>query len=132
MKKIIEKSVWLGVVLIIACTGCTKDVTIVYKSTETITKTVSFSNDLAPIFTKNCALGGCHADGGQKPDLAQGKAYNSIISMSLADTSKPTTSIIYERLTGVLTPAMPLNGTSDPSNIDALILAWIKQGAKNN
>lgn len=121
-----------GVILVAFGTGCRQDTTLTLQSTEVIKDTVSFKADLQPIFTAKCAIAGCHSDGGQTPDLESGKAYQSLISMSLVDTTVPKTSIIFERLTGVLSPAMPLTGSSDPDNINALVLAWITQGAKNN
>lgn len=121
-----------GLVIIGGIIGCAKDTTLIIKNDVVVTNTVSFSKDLVPIFIQNCALSGCHASGGQVPDLTAAKAYNSIINASLVNTNNPTSSIIYERLTGVLTPAMPFGKTSNPSNINNLVLAWIKQGAKNN
>jgi hypothetical protein len=60
------------------------------------------------------------------------KAYNSLISGDFISVSDPESSILYERLTGKLSPAMPMGKDSNPSNINALVLAWIKQGAKKN
>jgi hypothetical protein len=112
--------------------GCAKDTT-VYPGTETeVTRPVTLSKDLQPIFTKSCALGGCHGTGGRAPILTEGSSYNSLINGNYVDVSKPESSDIYVWLTGVEKPAMPLGAANNPSNINGLTLAWIKQGAKNN
>jgi hypothetical protein len=114
-------------------TGCYKVATYVPPNTGTVvTKTVSFANDIQPILTKNCALSGCHAAGGHIPNLSAGNAYTSLTAGGFIDQSKPASSIVYERLTGVLQPSMPFGAASNPSNINGLMLAWITQGSKNN
>jgi hypothetical protein len=119
--------------LLLSATGCYKVATYVPPDTgEVVTKTVSFEKDIQPILTANCALSGCHAAGGRTPNLSKGNAYNSLIKGSFVDKAKPASSIIYKRLTGVLTPSMPLGANSNPSNINGLMLAWITQGCKNN
>lgn len=131
MGKLIIIAAALGGMFII---GCKKDVTLIIKSqTDIITDTVSFSKTLAPIFTKNCALSGCHATGGHTPDLTADKAYNSLINdPDYINVKDPESSELYERLTGKLSPAMPMGKAGNPDNINALVLAWIKQGAKKN
>lgn len=112
--------------------GCYKATTL-YPSTNTVlSKQVSFSKDIAPILTKNCSLGGCHITGGQSPDLSATKAFSSLVNGGYIDVNDPQKSVVYMRLTGKLVPAMPLNGVSNPSNIDELILTWITQKAPNN
>ena len=88
---------------------------------------LSFSKDVAPIFTKSCALSGCHASGFIQPDLTASNAYNSLISMSLVDTLQPEQSALYKKITqGTMKPYL-----SSPED-GQIILYWIKQGAKNN
>jgi len=130
MKKITP--IALGVILIATITGCRKDSTLIIQpQAVAVTNAVSFSNDMVPIFTKNCALSGCHADGGHTPHLSADKAFSSLMSKYI-DTKTPDNSILYKRLTGKLSPAMPMGKASNPSNINSMVLAWIKQGAKNN
>jgi len=115
--------------------GCTKDVTVTIKPTvPVITRTVSFSKDLVPIFTSKCALAGCHVSGAHDPNLAADKAYSSLMGISnLVKVSDPSGSLLYQRLTAKINPGMPMNApASDPSSINEYVLAWIKQGAKNN
>jgi hypothetical protein len=129
MKKIIIITFSLFVLLI---AGCKKDITLIIQNeTVPVTDTVSFSKDLVPLFSKNCALSGCHATGGHAPNLMADNAYNSLMS-KYVDIKTPENSILYERLTGKLSPSMPMGRTNNPSNINSLVLAWITQGAKNN
>ncbi len=130
MKKILTTAVVLGVLFI---AGCAKDTTLTIKDVPVVvTKTVSFSKDLVPLFSKNCALSGCHAAGGHAPDLDSDKAYNSLTAGNFVNVKDPLSSILYERLTGKLSPAMPMGQATNPGNINNLALAWIKQGAKKN
>ncbi len=123
----------LGVSFVAIYSSCTKDTTVIIPLSKTISKTVSFSIDLIPLFTANCALSGCHAEGGTKPILAAGKAYKSLMGDPLyIKVKKPEESEFYQKLTGRLAPRMPMGKTPNPSNIEAYVLTWIKQGAKNN
>lgn len=133
MKKIIRTTLAIGVMTMVIITGCRKDTTVIIKPVPVeVTDTVSFTKDLVPLFTKNCALSGCHANGSKAPILSVDKAYNSLINGNYVDIDAPESSIIYKRLTGQLTPAMPMGASPNPSNINGLILAWIKQGANKN
>jgi hypothetical protein len=129
--KIFFKALFLCVFL---AAGCRKDTTVILKDIPVVvTKVVSFSKDIVPVFSKSCALSGCHGAGSYAPILMDDQAYSSLINGSgYIDTKNPAGSILYERLTGGLSPAMPLGGPNNPSNINALVLAWIKQGAKKN
>lgn len=131
-KKILTIALAVTTIAIIVISGCAKDDTLVIGQSVDVNTTVSFSKDLIPLFSKNCALSGCHVKGGVAPDLEASTAYSQLTSMGLYNTNNPTTSIIYQRLMGVKTPAMPLNGASNPGNINGYVLAWIKQGANNN
>lgn len=122
----------LALMLILILAGCYKDATLNLNANAVVNQQVSFSKDLVPIFTQKCALTGCHASGGQNPDLSAAKAYNSLVSGGFINVTTPGKSIIYMRLTGQLTPAMPLTGASNPLNLNALVLTWITQKAQNN
>jgi len=106
--------------------ACTYD-TLKYISPET-PDTVSFSNDLIPFFTENCAMSGCHIAGGQTPDLSSANAYNSLTQLGYieTDTSKAAESVIYQKIT---TGSMAQYANDQGR---ALLLKWIEQGAKNN
>ena len=119
-----------GSSLLFLLAGCYKDKTVPVDTTPTITRTVSFAADLIPIFTKNCSLSGCHATGGHTPDLSAATAYNSLQTGNYFNTNNPENSEIYLWLTGKRRTQMPVGGMN--KDINALVLAWIKQGAKNN
>jgi hypothetical protein len=127
------KIVFVMIALIISLSsGCVKDVTVTISNNVAVTKKVSFSKDIQPLFTANCATSGCHNANHQLPDLEKGDAYNSIKALNLIDITTPANSILYGKMTGKLIPAMPLGAPSNPSNINNLVLAWIQQGALNN
>ena len=128
MKKIIISTIVLGVLLI---SGCVKDDTVTI--VPVVTKTVSFKKDLIPLFTKNCALGGCHNEGGKAPVLTDKKAYESLKGdADYINIAKPAESEVYLFLTGKNSPAMPMGAATNPGNLNAYFLSWVKQGAKNN
>ena len=131
IKKIIRLSVIIWAVVFLA--SCGKDTTLTIKPQPVeVASTVYFSKDLVPILTKNCAVSGCHSSGGIKPDLSSDNAYNALINGKYIDLTTPANSILYERLIGKLSPSMPMGQTNNPSNLNNLVLAWIKQGAKKN
>lgn len=110
--------------------GCYKDKTVVSETGAAITRTVTFSGDIIPMFNKSCALTGCHIGGGKPPDLSAANAYNSLKVGNYFNTNNPESSVIYLWMTGKKTTPMPVGGMNKDYN--ALVLAWIKQGAKNN
>ncbi len=116
---------------VVTITGCTKTTTILLDNSTAVTTTVSFSKDLTPLLTTNCAKSGCH-NGSISPNLTDANAYNSLINGSFVNTSAPENSEVYLWLTGKRSATMPLGATPNPSNINGIMLAWIKQGAKNN
>lgn len=113
-------------------TSCYKVTTLVKDNAPAVTATVSLSKDLVPVLSKNCAISGCHNAGGIKPDLSTSAAYNSIVNGNFVSLSDPANSEIYLWLTGKRAVIMPVGAANNPSNINQLMLAWIKQGAKNN
>jgi hypothetical protein len=112
--------------------GCVKDDTLLITNNKVVTAKVSFSKDLVPLFTSNCATSGCHVADHQPPDLEAADAYNSLKALNMLNLTNPQSSLIYERLSGAVKPSMPMNAPNNPSNINNLVLAWIKQGALNN
>jgi hypothetical protein len=118
--------------VIVGLSGCAKDDTVTVGNSVLVTKTVSLTTDLVPLLTANCAKSGCHVKGSIAPDLEAGTAYDQLNSLGLISTSTPASSVIYQYMIGAKTPAMPLNGTANPGNINGYMLAWITQGAKNN
>jgi hypothetical protein len=130
-KKILVIGTLLMAEMIMILNGCTKTTTVIEDNSAAITTTVSFSKDIAPILTKSCAISGCHA-GSVAPNLSAATAYSSLINGSFINTDAPATSEVYLWLTGKKSATMPLGSANNPSNINALMLTWIKQGGKNN
>ena len=109
--------------------GCYRDKTVNVEA-PAVTRTVTFSNDILPMFKKSCSLSGCHSAGGQTPNLTPAAAYNSLIIGNYINKTSPENSYIYLKMTGKKGTVMPVGGMNKDYN--ALILAWIKQGANNN
>jgi len=108
--------------------------------------TVSFKNNVQPIFTNNCALSGCHA--GSIPqegqNLSAGQAFNNIVNVQSIEVPsffrvKPSysdSSYLYMKISGdpriaAGTVRMPKGGTLQPNDIQT-IKDWIDQGAQDN
>lgn len=118
-------------ILVFTIGGCYKTATVVVNPGNSITTQMSFSNDIIPLFTKSCALSGCHVPGGKTPDLTAANAFNSLTVGSYIKANDPDNSVVVLWLTGKKSPVMPL-GTGPDADINAKVYAWIKQGAKNN
>ena len=117
--------------MLAAAVGCAKTTTVVVNPGASITEEVSYSKDVIPLFTTNCALSGCHVPGGHLPDLSAADAYQSLTTGGYVSPGDPDHSVILLWLTGKKTPAMPL-GRGPQQDIIAEVYAWIAQGAKNN
>ena len=130
-KKIIGIGLILSSAFMLTMIGCSKSTTVIEDNSPAITGTVSFSKDIQPILTKSCALSGCHS-GSVAPNLTSATAYNALTNGNFLSVGTPANSLVYLWLTGKESATMPLGASNNPSNINALMLAWIKQGAKNN
>jgi hypothetical protein len=130
-KKILGMGLLLIASFILIMISCTKNTTVPIDNAPAITTTVSFSKDIQPILTKSCAVSGCHS-GSVAPNLSAATAFNALESGNYLNTTTPENSIVYLWLTGKKAVTMPAGSANNPSNINALMLAWIKQGAKNN
>jgi len=130
-----KKNILIGLIvvaqLILIVASCTKTTTVPIDNSPAITTTVSFSKDIQPILTKNCALSSCHG-GSVSPNLSSATAYTALENSNLINTTTPANSGVYLWLTGKEAATMPLGAANNPSNVNALMLAWITQGAKNN
>ena len=89
---------------------------------------ISFSTQIAPIFSTGDKCTKCHKVGSTAPDLTLANAYSQIMS-KYVNTANPAESKIY---------SLPTPSTSDHSwkkystGEAAIILQWITEGAKNN
>lgn len=124
----------MGVILLSAAvsllSGCYKDKTVIFETGDEVTRTVSFTGDILPIFNNSCNTSGCHSAGGRSPDLSVANAFTSLTNGSFINTSDPLSSELYLWMTGKKGTPMPVSGINKDYN--ALILAWLKQGANNN
>ena len=100
---------------------------ILAKEVPPITGPVSFSTQVEPIFTTDKCID-CHNNGGQSPNLTTGSAYAQIVP-GLINATTPESSIIYS----FPAPTTTTHTWKKYSAADAaIVLAWIKDGAKNN
>lgn len=127
--KFIPGFISLGIAVLVL-TGCYKDKTVILDTVDEITRPVTFSNDILPIFNNSCNSSGCHNAGGKVPDLSAASAYNSLLAGNYIKKDDPANSELYLWMAGKKGVPMPLSGANKDYN--ALILAWIKQGAANN
>ncbi len=121
----------LIILLMFAISGCYKTVTVVENAGASITTEMSYTKDITPIFNKSCAISGCHAPGAKAPDLSASNSYKSLTIGNYLKVGDPDNSLLMLWLTGKKSPIMPI-GKGPDSEINDLIYAWIKQGAKNN
>lgn len=129
----LRNKTFLGAILITAAalfTGCYKDKTVLFDTGAEITRTVSYAGDILPIFNNSCNTSGCHSSGGVAPDLSAPNAFTSLTNKGLLNITEPTKSELYLWMAGKKGTPMPTSGVNKDYN--ALVLAWIKQGAKNN
>lgn len=92
---------------------------------------ISFALDIQPIFTASCSGIFCHVTGGIAPmSLQPDVAYANVLIRVVPGNS--TSSLLIQRLTGVILPQMPLAGPPLSTSSLNLIKAWIDNGAINN
>jgi hypothetical protein len=102
---------------------------------------VDFATHIQPIFTRNCAITGCHAadTASQGLILAEGQAYDNIVNVESTEVGpdkrvvpgNSAASYLHEKISSAQPRAgsrMPLGGMLADDEI-ALIRTWIDQGA---
>ncbi len=109
--------------------SCYKNKTVILDAPE-VSRPVTFSQDIIPIFNSSCNMSGCHSSGGKTPDLTLANAFNSLTVGDYLNKEDAASSTLYLWVTGKKSTPMPVGGINKEYN--ALILAWIKQGAQNN
>jgi hypothetical protein len=129
LKRIGEVFLMLSVITL-GISACVSD-TIVYPEDPEIpdTLTISFNDDIIPIFNSSCNGGGCH-DGTWNPDLTPANAYNALTSgvpKDYVNTDDPESSLLYVKIS----PGESMEQFIT-SGERAQILRWIEQGALNN
>lgn len=124
-----NKTLLFFMLIISVVTACKKDYFMA--APADLNTSVSFSQDISPIFVADCAMGGCHAPGGPKPDLSPAVAVDQLLGLAYVDTTQaPEKSILYVRMIDTSKP-MPPAGKLSSEKLNK-VLAWIKQGAQNN
>lgn len=96
--------------------------------------TISFSRNINPVLTRNCATAGCHSgaapEGGLDLDSAQAYAQLSKSGSGYIDTISPGNGLLYASLVSATDP-MPPTGKLDDCTLK-LILKWLQQKAPDN
>jgi len=116
-------------------------------STTTLPLPISFSADVQPIFTQNCALSGCHAGPSPKEDLdlTAGQSFSHLVDVAShqcaqfkrVEPGAPGASYIIFKLLGppqlcFSGDRMPEDAAPLPSADRTTIQTWIAEGAPNN
>lgn len=124
MKRVLI-STGLLLLLSLGVSSCYKDVILPQVATTQPPQFVSFSSDLQPIFTANCALSGCHVAGSQVPYLTPDVSYSQLTS-GYVNTVLPAQSTLYLMINGEMSVHVP--SAADRQKI----FDWIRNGAPNN
>ena len=117
-------STFILVILLVACEYEKRPVPLV-------PDIVSFAVDILPRFESRCAISDCHdgvtsATTPINPILTADTAYKALWDGGYIDTANPGNSVLYK---AVYSGDMYQNATDEDR---AVILEWIKEGAKNN
>lgn len=115
----------LMLAVILLLNSCYKDVILPPVASTKPPQFVSFSNDLQPIFTTNCALSGCHVKGSQTPYLTPDVSYQQLLG-GYVNTVIPDQSEIYIQINSNMEVHIP-----DAAERQK-IYDWIRNGAPNN
>ena len=127
-------AILFGLILLLALSNCAND-----KSKDNncqTCSTVSFKNDIIPLFAANCALSGCHisaSGANHNVALDSANAYTSIMrtGTGIVVAGNPNNSILYMQMVPGGSPIMPPTGQLDACTSHK-IYCWILQGALNN
>lgn len=129
MKKLF---IYLGLAFVVMVglniTGCYKDVIIPDAATDPDgpAQPVSYKNELAPIFSSQCALSGCHVSGSHKPYLITADSYLNIVNGGYVNIIVPKQSILFNKINGDMKEY--ISKASDRQKV----YDWIRNGAPNN
>lgn len=93
---------------------------------------VSYSQHVQPLFNQTCALSGCHDDATAQRGLSLTSYTNLTTHPGTVVPGDPDASILYLRITGQISPQMPLNRPPLNQNQQQGIRTWIEEGAENN
>jgi hypothetical protein len=131
----IQRLVFITLLSFLAVAGCTRNTSNpIFQAPCNLPDTVSFKNDVVPIFELSCDQANCHSgtdtSSRGRVNLEPAYAYTDLFKQHLIDTLNPTQSQLYQRLVSTGS-SMPPGIYLDNCTIQS-ILKWIEQGAKNN
>ncbi len=89
---------------------------------------ISFVSQIEPIFSKNNNCTACHKTGATSPNLSAGNAFSAIVPVLINTTDAEASKIYQYPHPSTTTHSWKKYDLADA----ALLLEWIKQGAKNN
>lgn len=95
----------------------------------------SFSRNVLPVFTVNCAIAGCHDDNSAAASLRLNSYQNVLKGSKSGAVIYPydsSTSKLIKRIKGTETPRMPKDRYTLSTSDQSLISNWISGGARNN
>lgn len=130
----------LSLVIALAGSGCTDLGSAVGSmgdnDSTAVSDTVSFADQVLPVFQAGCAGGACHVPGPEASTGLSLKDYASVISGSAARqvviAGNAQDSELIKRLEGRSQPSMPIGRTPLSQETIQLIRDWIDQGAMDN
>lgn len=127
MKRII---LYVGTIVIagLLLSGCYKDIIKpeLVADPDGPPQPVAFKTELAPLFSTNCALAGCHVSGAHKPYLATDLSYQQIVNGGFVNIALPKESILYKAVNGEMAQYIPSRADRQK------VYDWIRNGAPNN
>ena len=132
--KVLTLTLLASNIFIFSCYYNKAEVTPSTEECKDVITNVSFSKDIIPILTTNCAKSGCHA--GSNPEgnlnLEAANAYASLLKQGsgYVDSINPKSSVLYSSLVSITNP-MPPTGPLSICDLKR-IETWMKQGAKND
>jgi hypothetical protein len=107
-------------------TSCEYDIVVPVKhSTPPADDTISFAQDVVPVFSARCI--GCHATGATPPDLSVANAFTDLTTNGYVVAKEPESSSLYT----ACAPGGSMESHCSAVQLD-LIYRWIYAGAKNN
>ena len=127
MKQVI---LYISLIFIIGVglTGCYKDIILpdTVADPDGPPQSVSYKEQLMPLFNTSCALSGCHVAGSHKPFMAPDVSYQEIVNGGFVNTLIPNESKLYKMINGEMKEFIP--SASDRQKV----YDWIRNGAPNN
>ncbi len=127
MKKLI---IYGGIIFTIGISliGCYKDVILpdALVDPDGPPQSVSYKDQLIPLFNTKCALSGCHVPGAYKPYMGSAVSYLEIVNGGFINTIIPKESILYKKINGEMREYIP--AATDRQKV----YDWIRNGAPNN